>query len=55
MLQLQFYIDPQSLGFGDDGSAAIPTQNFSIDAEIPILSGGLGLNVVKDNIVNLVI
>lgn len=40
----------QWLGFGDGGSAAISTQNFSIDAEIPILSGGLGLNVVKDNI-----
>ena len=49
LLQLQFYRS-QWLGFGDDGSAAISTQNFSIDAEIPILSGGLGLNIVKDNI-----
>jgi type IX secretion system PorP/SprF family membrane protein len=26
------------------------TQNFSIDAELPFLNGGVGLNVVKDNI-----
>ncbi len=40
----------QWIGFGDDGGAAISTQNFSIDAEIPFLNGGLGLNIVKDNI-----
>ena len=37
------------MGFGDDG-AAISTQNFSIDAELPSLYGGVGLNIVKDNI-----
>ena len=26
------------------------TQNFSIDGEIPLLNGGVGLNIVKDNI-----
>ena len=26
------------------------TQNFSIDSEIPFLNGGVGLNIVKDNI-----
>jgi len=39
----------QWLGFGDDGGAAISTQNFSIDSEIPFF-GGVGLNIVKDNI-----
>ena len=39
----------QWMGFGDDGAAA-STQNFSIDAEIPVLNGGLGLNIVKDNV-----
>ena len=39
----------QWMGFGDDGAAA-STQNFSIDAELPFLYGGLGLNIVKDNI-----
>ena len=39
----------QWMGFGDDGAAA-STQNFSIDTEIPFLNGGVGLNVVKDNI-----
>ena len=39
----------QWMGFGDDGAAA-STQNFSVDAEIPFLNGGVGLNIVKDNI-----
>ena len=39
----------QWMGFGDDGSA-VSTQNFSIDAAIPFLNGGVGLNIVKDNI-----
>ena len=39
----------QWMGFSDDGAAA-STQNFSIDAELPFLYGGVGLNVVKDNI-----
>jgi len=39
----------QWMGFGDDGAAA-STQNFSIDAELPFLYGGVGLNIVKDNI-----
>jgi len=38
------------MGFGDQGGAAASTQNFSIDAELPFLYGGVGLNVVKDNI-----
>jgi type IX secretion system PorP/SprF family membrane protein len=37
-------------GFAEDGGAAISTQNFSVDAELPFLYGGVGLNVVKDNI-----
>ncbi len=40
----------QWLGFGEDGGAAASTQNFSVDAEIPFLNGGVGLNIVKDNI-----
>ena len=40
----------QWMGFADDGTAAISTQNFSIDAELPFLYGGVGLNIVKDNI-----
>jgi len=40
----------QWMGFADDGGAAASTQNFSIDAELPSLYGGVGLNVVKDNI-----
>ena len=40
----------QYMGFGTDGGAAASTQNFSIDAELPFLYGGVGLNVVKDNI-----
>jgi len=39
----------QWMGFSDDG-AAVSTQNFSVDAELPFLYGGVGLNVVKDNI-----
>ena len=39
----------QWIGFSDDGAAA-STQNFSVDAELPFLYGGVGLNVVKDNI-----
>ena len=39
----------QWIGFADAGAAA-STQNFSIDAEIPLLNGGLGLNIIKDNI-----
>jgi type IX secretion system PorP/SprF family membrane protein len=40
----------QWMGFGDDGGAAASTQNFSIDSELPFLYGGVGLNIVKDNI-----
>jgi len=36
----------QWMGF----EGAPTTQNFSIDAELPFLKGGVGLNVVKDNI-----
>jgi len=36
----------QWMGF----EGAPTTQNFSIDAELPFLYGGVGLNVVKDNI-----
>ena len=39
----------QWMGFGDDGAAA-STQNFSINSEISALNGGVGLNIVKDNI-----
>ena len=39
----------QWMGFGEVGAAA-STQNFSIDAEIPFLNGGVGLNIVKDKI-----
>ena len=39
----------QWMGFSDDGAAS-STQNFSVDADIPFLNGGVGLNVVKDNI-----
>tara|TARA_B100000401_G_C52771492_1_gene703446 strand:+ start:574 stop:1491 length:918 start_codon:yes stop_codon:yes gene_type:complete len=39
----------QWIGFGEDGGAAISTQNFSVDAAIPILNGGVGLNIVKDD------
>ena len=34
----------------DGNRAAASTQNFSIDTEIPFLNGGVGLNIVKDNI-----
>ena len=40
----------QWMGFGQNGGAAASTQNFSIDAELPFLYGGVGLNIVKDNI-----
>ena len=40
----------QWLGFGTDGSAGMSTQNFSIDSELPFLYGGIGLNIVTDNI-----
>ena len=40
----------QWMGFGEDGGAAASTQNFSIDAELPFMHGGVGLNIVKDNI-----
>jgi len=40
----------QWMGFGEDGGASASTQNFSVDAELPFLYGGVGLNVVKDNI-----
>ena len=36
----------QWMGF----EGAPTTQNFSIDAELPFLYGGVGLNIVKDNI-----
>ncbi len=36
----------QWMGF----EGAPSSQNFSIDAEVPILNGGVGLNIVKDNI-----
>jgi len=40
----------QWMGFGEDGGAAVSTQNFSIDAELPFMHGGVGLNIVTDNI-----
>ena len=40
----------QWIGFNDNGSAAVSTQYFSVDAEVPFFSGGLGLNIVKDNV-----
>ena len=40
----------QYMGFGKDGGAGASTQNFSIDAELPFLYGGAGLNIVTDNI-----
>ena len=39
----------QWIGFGSEGSAAVSTQNFSVDAAVPFLNGGLGLNIVSDN------
>ena len=38
----------RSQWMGIDGAPS--TQNFSIDAELPSLYGGVGLNIVKDNI-----
>ncbi len=38
----------RSQWMGFEGSPT--TQNFSIDAELPFLYGGVGLNIVKDNI-----
>jgi type IX secretion system PorP/SprF family membrane protein len=38
----------RSQWMGFEGSPT--TQNFSIDAELPFLYGGIGLNIVKDNI-----
>jgi type IX secretion system PorP/SprF family membrane protein len=40
----------QWMGFGEDGGAAASTQNFSIDAELPFMHGGVGLNIVTDKI-----
>ncbi len=40
----------QWIGFGNDGEAGASTQNFSIDAELPFLYGGVGLNIVTDQI-----
>ena len=40
----------QWMGFGEEGGAAVSTQNFSIDAELPFMHGGVGLNIVKDNV-----
>jgi len=39
----------QWMGFGEEGTP-ISTQNFSVDAELPFLFGGVGLNIVKDEI-----
>ena len=38
----------RSQWIGFEGSPS--TQNFSIDAEIPFLNGGVGLNIVNDKI-----
>ena len=40
----------QYIGFGEDGGAGASTQNFSVDAELPFLYGGVGLNIVTDKI-----
>ena len=40
----------QWMGFGENGGSAASTQNFSVDAELPSLFGGVGLNIVNDNI-----
>ena len=40
----------QYIGFGEGGGAAASTQNFSIDTELPFLYGGVGLNIVNDQI-----
>ena len=39
----------QWIGFGEEGTP-ISTQNFSVDAELPFLFGGVGLNITKDKI-----
>jgi len=39
----------QYIGFGESG-AAITTLNFSVDAPVRVLKGGVGLNIIKDNI-----
>jgi type IX secretion system PorP/SprF family membrane protein len=39
----------QWMGFGEEGTP-ISTQNFSVDAELPFLFGGVGLNITKDKI-----
>ena len=40
----------QWIGFGENGASGASTQNFSVDAELPFLYGGVGLNIVTDNI-----
>ena len=40
----------QWIGFGEDGSAGASTQNFSVDADLPFLYGGVGLNIVNDKV-----
>ncbi len=40
----------QWIGFGSEGGAAVSTQNFSVDAALPFLYGGVGLNIVTDNV-----
>ena len=39
----------QYIGFGESG-AAITTLNFSVDAPVRVLKGGVGLNIIKDNV-----
>jgi len=39
----------QYIGFGESG-AAIKTLNLSVDAPVRVLHGGIGLNIVKDDI-----
>ena len=39
----------QWMGFGEKGTP-ISTQNFSVDAELPFLFGGVGLNITNDKI-----
>ena len=39
----------QWMGFGEEGTP-ISTQNFSVDAELPFLFGGVGLNITNDKI-----
>tara|TARA_B100001540_G_C15776297_1_gene628813 strand:+ start:194 stop:1084 length:891 start_codon:yes stop_codon:yes gene_type:complete len=40
----------QWIGFGSEGGAAVSTQNFSVDAALPFLYGGVGLNIVTDKV-----